>query len=450
MKLKEFFETQQQQICTDVDKLELYQKFLYKKSACKSSPVKRFSFVHAKAFIYTSIVALLTLWIYGGYFIGNTNPLSTNLVQADYIAKVISFNGNFSIEHAGALYQKENISNGDTIILDKATEIVFEINSGTRSKIIWPAKLTIQKINDNKTYKLNLIYGDYIQMQGNHTPQNIELAIDDILIRQANTDKPVNFQFVNEGKWHIIKNNGVNLVVTKNGDATKRDLKDNQILAIQKTDITVFKTWSEFAKAVQKWEVSQTFAVHPNTSIKTTLTGNVTSSGENKQDSPILSFMALLAPDSDSFDNTTDNTTDNTETISQDIATVIQDQRKILSEEQSRSLRSILGAYFLSNDMTEAYEARLAGNDTSSKIRSKIKQLANAFWVSTTNDSSLSDTISSLSNILQNNYTVPPYYIDNMKIVNNRLVALEKINTGSSSREDYQRSLPDTLIFKYK
>ncbi|MEI7563774.1 MAG: hypothetical protein WCJ39_09440 [bacterium] len=59
MKLNEFFQTQKTQSFTDVDKLELYQKFLYKKTA--QSPVKRFSFVHAKAFVYSMIVVFLVI-----------------------------------------------------------------------------------------------------------------------------------------------------------------------------------------------------------------------------------------------------------------------------------------------------------------------------------------------------------------------------------------------------
>jgi hypothetical protein len=138
----------------------------------------------------------------------NSTMFVSNLVQADYIAKVVSFNGSFSIEHEGKISQTQNISNGDTIILKSDAQMTFEISSGTKSKIIGPAKLTIQKVNDATTkYKLNLIYGDYIQMEGNKVPQNIELAIDDILIKQADHSQPMNFQFVNEGKGHIIKNN---------------------------------------------------------------------------------------------------------------------------------------------------------------------------------------------------------------------------------------------------
>jgi hypothetical protein len=189
MKLNEFFQTQQTTYLTDIDKLELYQKFLSKKISNKS-PLKRFSFVYARSFAYMSIAAFLILGVYGVYFFqGGAFTSSVNSVQADYIAKVVEINGGFSIEHAGSLIKTDNISNGDTILLKDGAEMVFEISSGTKSKIIGPAKLTLQKISDTKTlhtkYKINFIYGDFIQMQGNQTVQNIELAVDDILIKKA-------------------------------------------------------------------------------------------------------------------------------------------------------------------------------------------------------------------------------------------------------------------------
>ncbi len=437
MKLNEFFQTQKTQSFTDVDKLELYQKFLYKKTS--QSPVKRFSFVHARAFVYSMIVVFLVIGTYGTYFFTNTSTFTSNLVQADYIAKVVSFNGAFSIEHAGSLSQTKDISNGDTIILDKGAEMAFAINSGTTSKIIWPAKLTIQKVTEDTTkYKLNLIYGDYIQMEGTRVPQNVELAIDDILIKQADKTQPMNFQFVNEGKGHIIKNNGASLLVSKNGDTTKTQIKSNQILAIQKSDITLFQDWKDFSKAMQKGEVSQTFAVS-TTTVKTSV---MDSQSGNKTEDSALSFMSLLAPEDEN-----NVIQDNTNTISQDIATVVKDSKQVLSEEQNALLRGTLWAYFLNNEMSDAYNAKLAGTDATAKLKSKIKQIASAFTLDYT-DGSLSSSISKLSQSLQSKFSIPPTYIANLGIVNNWLTALEKVSKDSPSREEFQKSLPNNLIFK--
>ena len=141
MKLNDFFQEQKNHMLTDVDKLELYQKFLYKRT--KSSPIKRFSFVHARSFAYAMVVVVLIFGVYGMYFFNGSIQTpwfsinsNVNTVQADYIAQVVDFDGNFSIEHQGTLLQTQNIGNGDTVLLKKDSAMVFEINSGTKSRIL--------------------------------------------------------------------------------------------------------------------------------------------------------------------------------------------------------------------------------------------------------------------------------------------------------------------------
>jgi hypothetical protein len=112
------------------------------------------------------------------------NKEGINTAQADYIAQVIDAQGNFYIEHDGVLTKTNNIGNGDTLLLKEGAQLAFEINSGTQSKIIGPAKLIIQKTHD-ENYKLNLVYGNFIKMEGNERKtQNIELAINDLTVKQ--------------------------------------------------------------------------------------------------------------------------------------------------------------------------------------------------------------------------------------------------------------------------
>lgn len=125
MKLQEFFNEQKHTNFTDVDKLDLYQSILYKKT--KKASLKRFSFVPAKYAVYTMIFVFLLFGIYGVYFINNGsfqdyNRFSiikngTNTANADYIAQVIDAKGNFYIEHDGVLTKTNNIGNGDTILI---------------------------------------------------------------------------------------------------------------------------------------------------------------------------------------------------------------------------------------------------------------------------------------------------------------------------------------------
>jgi len=274
MKLQEFFNTQKNIVFTDVDKLDLYQNILYKKT--KKPMLRRASFVHAKYLVYTMVFAILILGVYGVYFVNDGNlqdynrfaikSPGTNTVQADYIAQVIDVKGNFFIEHNGVLATTNNIGNGDTILLKEEAQLVFEINSGTQSKIIGPAKLVIQK-TDTDNYKLNLIYGNFIQMEGNdQKTQMIELTINDITVKQQDKTQPVNFKFVKNGKNQIFQNNGANMIVMQNnGNENPTTVSKQQVIAIQNNDIKVFSSVDSFTKAVQQKNISQTFTLIPET-----------------------------------------------------------------------------------------------------------------------------------------------------------------------------------------
>ncbi|MEI7919906.1 MAG: hypothetical protein WCH65_07235 [bacterium] len=124
MKLQEFFNAQKNISYTDIEKLDLYQNILYKKT--KKASLKRGHFVYAKSFVYSMVFVVLMMGTYGVYFFnGNTQEYNrfsiksntTNIAQADYIAQVIDTEGNFFIEHNGILATTNNIGNGDTILL---------------------------------------------------------------------------------------------------------------------------------------------------------------------------------------------------------------------------------------------------------------------------------------------------------------------------------------------
>lgn len=116
MKLQEFFTTQKHISYTDIQKLDLYQNILYKKT--KRNSLKRGYFVHAKYFVYSMVFVVLIMGTYGVYFMnGNIQDYNrfsiksntTNVAQADYIAEVIDVKGNFFIEHNGILATTNNI-----------------------------------------------------------------------------------------------------------------------------------------------------------------------------------------------------------------------------------------------------------------------------------------------------------------------------------------------------
>ena len=437
MKLQEFFDTQKNIHLTDIDKLDLYQSILYKKT--KQHSLKRSSFVHAKYFIYTMVFVVLILGTYGVYFINNgtiednnrfaikTN--TTNTVQADYIAQVIEVKWDFFIEHNGDLVTTNNIGNGDTILLKKDAQLVFEINSGTQSKIIWPAKLILQKTEIDK-YKLNLIYGDFIQMEGKkENSQTIEVAINDITIKQQDKSEPLNFKFIKNGKNQIFQNNWANIIVSKNNEENKATtISKQQVVAIQNNDIKVFANIDTFTKAVQDKNVSQTFSLANETS----------TSGKNEKETTIL-LSLLNTPQIEQIP----------EEITKNISSLLSDEKQILDPNEDEKVNSSLYAEFYTPELKELEKTFTEGNkegfnNTYTKIENRIKTVYESFDMTYTRISGEAEqkiewlqlAIKTIENKIINNYNTPPKYIQNLKSIETILNTISKKWFGSATTHE--------------
>lgn len=422
---------------TDVDKLNLYQSILYKKT--KQTSLKRSSFVYAKYAVYTTVFAVLIMGIYGVYFT-NEGSLqdykrfaiksnTANTVQADYIAQVVDFNGKFFIEHNGILAQTNNIGNGDTILLKEDAQLVLEINSGTQSKIIWPAKLVIQK-TDTDDYKLNLIYGDFIQMEGKEAKtQTIELAINDITIKQQDKSQPFNFKFVKNGKNQIFQNNGANIIVTKNNEEDKATtISKQQVVAIQNNDIQIFANIDNFTKAVQEKDVSQTFALATEETII---------SWSEKENTTLLSLLA------------TPQITENTEEVTKEISSILTDEKKVLDPDQDQKVNDSLYSEFYTPEFKELENAFVAGeqenfNSAYAKIEKRIETIYQAFdmtynkksWDPIQKLEELRAAIKTIEDKITAKYNVPPKYIENLQSIEKNLKNITTQWFGSASTHE--------------
>jgi len=444
MKLQEFFNTQKDINLTDIDKLDLYQSILYKKT--KKTSLKRSSFVHAKYFVYSMIFVVLIIGVYGVYFMNNGNfqdynrfaikSNSTNTAQADYIAQVIDVDGNFFIEHNGVLATTNNIGNGDTILLKEDTQLVFEINSGTQSKIIGPAKLVIQKTH-NDNYKLNLIYGNFIQMEGNEwKTQTIELAINDITIKQEDKSQPLNFKFVQEGDNKIFQNNGANIIVTKsNGEDKTTTVSKQQVVAIQDNDIKIFANIDSLTKAIQEKNISQTFSLTEDT---TTI-----SSWEDKEEISLLSLLSTVQP------------AEVQEEITKEISSVLIHEKEILDPVQDEKVNASLSEWAYISEMKVLESAFLEGNDAAfdtiyAKVERRIQSIYQSFWMvftksegdPTTRLQWLKTTITTLKNKINTEYNVPPTYIENLESIASSLSNISKKEYWSAAIHEVAPIIP--------
>jgi len=164
----------------------------------------------------------------------------------------------------------------------------------------------------------------------NNKQQTIEVAINDIVIKQQDASKPINFEFMKNQGNQILKNNGDALIVTKsNGKDKTTTMSKQQVLAIQNNDIKVYANFDTFSKAIKEKNISQTFALTETTSLEETISGTST-----QETSPELSLLSLLT--------TSENrtlTTENTQEISENISSVMTDGKQVLNPEQNEKIR---------------------------------------------------------------------------------------------------------------
>ncbi len=457
MRLQEFFDTQKNTIIADIDKLDLYQDILYKKN--KKNSLKRASFVHAKYLVYSAFSFIFLIGVYGVYlFNGSTTSdrffaknTTQNTANADYIARVLNVKGNFSVEHKWVLLETNNIWNGDSIILKAWAQMVFQINSWAESTIVWPAKLVIQQTSDGN-YKLNLVYGNFIQMEGKETlQQTIELSVNDIVVKQQDKSKPVNFSFLTNHGQQILKNNGANLMITQNNKWWQRMLSNKQILSIQNNDITLFDNRDKFNKAVQNKNVSQTF------SLLSTQETKIVQSWETTSDTNLdIDLLSLLNNESDTTSNNT-QTTDNQE-ITSNIVSLVSDEKKILTPDQNDKLRSNLSEWsFIISELQEVYTNLSLGNtawaNTSyNKLENRIKQLYISFGLKyAKTDGATPQKLNGLKqsiNVLITSctaYSIPPKYTNNLQTMNTWINMVANANIQTVTTQDEATIARQTL-----
>jgi len=227
-------------------------------------------------------------------------------------------------------------------------------------------------------------------------------------------------------------------VITKNGNKKETQLSNKQVLAIQDNDVTLFKSWGQFTTAMQKGNVSQTFALSTAkyTDIKTTI--NDTSTGETNDEAPV-SLMSLLAPVAD----TQTPEIENGDKISNDISSLLGAGKSILSPEQNSKLRILLGKDFLLDDMQDAYTKA-----NTAKVSSIVSQLHTTFNSTYNSTKSTTENINSLITILTTKYEVPPKYIANLRTLLNWLPIIAGAKDQAKTREEFSASLPNNLSFQ--
>lgn len=437
MKLKDYFQNKQEFQLSETDKLALYEKILSKQRKKSLSRM-----IKVKYFVYWLILFVLLFGIYWVYFdvdwdinwIALQN--SINQANADYIAKVVSFNGTFYIQHDWKLTKTSNISNWDNVILKKWSEIVFDIDSWTKAKLTWPARFSLAQ--DESGYQLLISEWDFVHMESIESESApVEISMWDF---KVSSEKDTNILITKADNEYKVNNQWWNIKVTKNGKETQ--VKTKELVAINENDITLVQNVEQFQTAFVEQKINQTFE------IKDTKPENLTDS-----------LVKELATWTVKIENTW-------------LATElwIIDTKQIPSESQTKSMYDTLDKSSLSRVFENMWKAKKMWNIKEYKswmnqLNTKIQNIYKAFNLKD-QTANTKDSITSLITKLDSAYHIPEYQLEKMKVLVNWIDYLEALEPYKyeaetedsenaetkvdieSMRSEFEKNIPSNLVLK--
>ena len=437
MKLKDYFQNKQEFQLSENDKLALYEKIIFQQRK------KSFSrMVKVKYFAYWLILIVLLIGIYWVYFdvdrdinwLAVQNPV--NQVNADYIAKVVDFNGTFYIQHEWKLTRSSNISNWDNVILKKWSEIVFDIDSWTKAKLTWPARFSLAQ--DENGYQLLIAEWDFIQMESIE-PESapIEISVwDDFTV---SSEKNTNLLITKSDNEYKVNNQWWNVKVTKNGK--EKEVKAKELVAINENDITLIQNAEQFQTAFVEQKINQTFEIKEKDTWKLT-----------EQLIKEVSTWTIVK-----IENTW---------LAEELW--IMDSKKIPTEEQTKVLYNTLDKSSLMRNLESMREYRKLWNEkdynySKTQIDTKLQKIYSSFGIKYQRLWTKSDIENLITNI-DAMYHIPNTQISNLKTLISWIDYIESSEFGTyapkddaetvndeidieAKRNEFKNTLPSNLIF---
>ncbi len=435
MKLQDYFKTQNNYHIDTQDKLLMFEKIISNQNKSKKSFQKIFNI---KSFAYWFMSVIILIWIYWVFFLWGTTPTwdfviqnDTNTVSADYIANIVEFNGTFYVAHENKIYRTNKIANWDSVVLKKWTELVLNINSGTQTKLVWPARFKLSQ-NESGTYQLAIAEWDYIQIESDSW-ENMEVVLqDDIKIQNS---KNLNILITKTDNEYKINNQWSQIKVTTNNKT--KQVEEKQLLAIKDDDIRLIENVEDFKQAFTNQSISQTFEI------------------TDKEQSSTDAANALIKEITENKNNNT--TIIDNEKISNELW--ITDSLQIPSQEQTSVLYNTLDSSSLMWTLESMYKDRISGNQNDynslkNNLNSKIQTLAKTFNLNISKWD-ISTNISEIKKTIWESYHIPSTQINKLTTLSNWISYIQSQNQWSitdpqkieSSWTNLINNLPSNLKF---
>lgn len=439
MKLKDYFKAQNNYHIDTTQKFLMYEKIISKQNKYNQSPVKKFFSV--KSFAYWFMSMLILVWVYGLFFVQDHISYEdfivqnqNNIANAWYIAKVVEFNGNFYVSHGDKIYKTNKIADGDVVVLKKWSEVIFDINSGTQTKLVWPARFTLSQ-NDSGVYQLAIAEWDYIQIESS-TWESMEITLwDDITISSSENLDLLITKSDNEYKI----NNQWNQVKVTTNNKTKQ-LESKQLLAIKDNDIRLIENAEDFKVAFTQQSISQTFEIKEETQ----------KTPENTQKTTDALIQEIT-------DKKVDHTLSNDQKqVAEELG--IWDKLKIPTQDQTKQLYNNLDKTSLLWTLESLYKDQILWDTKDynfylNNIYTKIQNLYKTFDIKLSKTNIVSD-IQTLRTSLSEFYHIPTSQLNNLSTLANWITYIQSQPASVTDHEQADQArtnlinnLPSNLIF---
>lgn len=482
MKLSEYFRQEKSQKMPAHLKNELFSRIQKEKNWIEiSTKIPSIIFFFAsKRIMYTSLAALLVFIVFGWLLLDKTQVVDfgifsvkqnsiPNGVFADYVAEIVEFNGEYSLERNGKIVLNSDklntIQDGDVVSIPEWTDLIFNLQDWTQAKIIWPAEFSITKTE--KWYQISLFDGKFFRIYCPECKSNMEIITPDFSISQEK-DQALDLHIAKEKNGEmLIKNDWDKIIVkTKNSEnqiETKQvttellainpdldrinvlDDSDMMVLFMSKNNISAtFSISTEDVEwpTIQKKEPENLIAdqkfIQDNTGPEVVI-WEVNNIIEVNEEDPLLEGLKEVISSNVEISWEID------ESIASDLWLLFQWQQ-VPSTDQMQNLKTNLNSFFLMNIFESIYKDDKA-NQNISRLADRINSIASSFGYSDYANPdllSIKDTIYNLKYKLEKDRYISPSYILQLEKVSKWCDELA--NPTQENWEDLESDLPVNLV----
>jgi len=435
--------------------------------------------------MYTSLAAVLVFIVFGWLLLDKTQVIDfwifsvkqnniPNRVFADYVAEIVEFNGEYSLERKGKIILNSDklntIQNGDTVSLPEWTDLIFNLQDWTQAKIIWPAEFSITKTE--KWYQISLFDGKFFRIYCPECKSDMEIITPDFSISQEK-DQALDLHIAKEESGEmLVKNDGDKVTVKTKNSENKTEVKQisSELVTINPDSdkINIMEDDEVMINFMSKNNISATFTLSTEDvqwpEIKHEEKKNITntqpeitelsqdkktekdeiSSNENtilipEEKDPLLEWLKEII------------SSDSTEIweINQDITSQLwllwKENQKVPTTDQMETLKTNLNSFFLMNIFESIYNQDKVEQNIS-KFANYINTISSTFGYSYKANSELSSiksTIQTLKSQLEKDRYISPSYILQMEKIINWCDELQ--NPSKSDRNSLKSDLPTNL-----